>query len=353
MSTKGKYPYMPWWLYDYNADPRVQAMTDDQDLAYRRMLEASWDLGALPTEPEKIGSLIRYSRRKFAAVWKYPLTDCWEKNGAGLSNPRLERERERVSRLYAQRRRAGKRSAEARKKGTSVERASNERSTSVERASNDPYSYSDLDGGSKIKRDIKKDLASIEGGGTGAPYGPPDAAPKPTAVTGRVKWNKEDQKLDASKSFKEEFLTCWKRHFSKDEIKGEMVKATRWLVKNPKRRGTRSRLDLYLHNWMEKALEDREAMEEEEEITSRPTPPVEPSSKWCRSCRETLPDHSMWCPVGKKERGEDDADSGKQGRGGDDGGDRGEAGGAGGDDTGAAEPDGPEAAPEGGQESLL
>ena len=139
MPRKGpKYPYFPWWLYDYRSDPLVQAMTDDQDLAYRRMLDVSWDLGELENNPGKIAALIRFSPRKFASVWKYPLTECWQDNGVGLVNPRLEREREKVDASYRQKKRAGEASGQARKKATDVERALNTRSTDDGQTLNDP-----------------------------------------------------------------------------------------------------------------------------------------------------------------------------------------------------------------------
>jgi len=91
-------PYFPWYYADYNADPRVQAMTDLQDLAYRRLLEVSWDLGGLPNDPKKLAILARFKIDVFENdIWIYPLTDCWEAVGRGkmLVNNRQEKDRQK------------------------------------------------------------------------------------------------------------------------------------------------------------------------------------------------------------------------------------------------------------------
>lgn len=289
MSRKGpKYPYLPWWLYDYRSDPLVQAMSDDQDLAYRRMIEVSWDLGELENNPGKIASLIQFSPRKFDSVWKYPLTECWKDNGSGLVNARLEKEWEKVEASYRQKKRAGEASAQARKKARDVERTLNGCSTDVERTLNDPDP--DPDPVSKTDPDNTKQGSFLNDGRSGSSAKPDEPT---TRRLQRVKWDKDEMKLKASDSFKEEFIGCWKKEFTVAEISLEVKKASRWLVKHPGRRGSRSRLDLYLHKWMENALEDRRAREEEE-ATMRPPPP-EPERKWCRVCRATLPRHAAWC----------------------------------------------------------
>lgn len=88
-------PYYRWFVKDYNSDPRVTAMTDDQDLAYRRMLDASWELGPLPNKLDHLAMIVRYDLERFRRAWSYPLTLCWQRNGQGtLINQRLEDERE-------------------------------------------------------------------------------------------------------------------------------------------------------------------------------------------------------------------------------------------------------------------
>lgn len=87
---------MPWYSKDYNADVYVRAMNDEQDLAFRRMLEASWEIGALPSDAEQLALIVRYDLEKFKKAWVFPLTNVWKETPAGLINPRLEKERRRV-----------------------------------------------------------------------------------------------------------------------------------------------------------------------------------------------------------------------------------------------------------------
>jgi hypothetical protein len=88
-------PYFRWFPKDYNSDSRVLGMTEEQDLAYRRMLDASWELGPLPANQDHLAMLVRYAPDRFKKVWSYPLTECWQENGHGtLINQRLEDERE-------------------------------------------------------------------------------------------------------------------------------------------------------------------------------------------------------------------------------------------------------------------
>lgn len=294
-----KFPHYPWWVYDYNSDPMVLAMTDEQDLAYRRLLDQSWDMGPLPKEIERLAVLTRYSMDKFRAVWTYPLTECWNENEGGmLMNSRLEKVRRDVVDRYEQTRMAGRASGKSRR-----ERALNGRSTDVERMLNDPKSNS-----KKILNNRKdcintKDLLNRKGGIPVQRNADPATPPKMKRIIGRINWVVDDegkQKLKASDSFRKEFLACWIQHFTKDEITEQIEKATRWLVPRPKRRGSKSRLDLYLHNWMENALSDKRNLEEEEDRTARRVPKRE-EPKWCKKCRGDLPEHMSWCSLVKSD----------------------------------------------------
>lgn len=304
-----KLPYYPWWVSDYNGDGKVLAMTKLQDLAYRRLLDQSWELGPLPNEPEKLAVLIRYSIEEFKDVWNYPLSDCWEEiEGGRLINPRLEKEREHVLDRIGKARKAGLASGKSRKK--KGERMLNGRSTDVELGVNYPEPDIKILSNSKNLNNIK-DRDHSKGGGAGLPLGDQPPPAKPRAVTGRVKWIEKDneQKLEASEKFRAEFLACWKKYFSVEEIKEQIEKATRWLVPRPKRRGSKSRLDIYLHNWMEGALDDKRNMEEEEDKTARRVPERD-EPKWCVKCHDDLPGHLPWCPEAK---GKEHDPGGKEG----------------------------------------
>lgn len=135
---------MHWFPKDYRADPLVMGMTDDQDLAYRRMIDTSWEVGPLPPDPKRIAQLIRFDPDRFAAAWCYPLTDCWKKGEKGLTNPRLERERRRAQnfhKLQTSKSRAGVKARKAKKgNNDTLESADNPR---VNHRSTPPDPYPD------------------------------------------------------------------------------------------------------------------------------------------------------------------------------------------------------------------
>lgn len=97
-------PYFKWFPKDYASDALVRGMTDAQDLAYRRLIDASWEIGALPSEPEKLAVLAQVDSEGCIAgqeflrqVWTYPLTECWAARKDGLLiNYRLEEERDKA-----------------------------------------------------------------------------------------------------------------------------------------------------------------------------------------------------------------------------------------------------------------
>lgn len=90
-----EFPFFRWFPKDYSGDALVRSMTRDQDLAYRRLLDQSWELGSLPNDKAKLAQLCGFSPLEFQAIWSFPLVDCWVENGDGnLINNRLEDERE-------------------------------------------------------------------------------------------------------------------------------------------------------------------------------------------------------------------------------------------------------------------
>jgi uncharacterized protein YdaU (DUF1376 family) len=88
------FPYYRWFPKDYSGDAQVQAMDDDQDLAYRRLLDKSWEIGPLPIEVEKLAAYARYALARFEQCWRFPLIDCWCEVDGKLINQRLEDERD-------------------------------------------------------------------------------------------------------------------------------------------------------------------------------------------------------------------------------------------------------------------
>lgn len=127
-------PYYRWFPIDYAGDALVKAMTDDQDLAYRRLLDISWQIGSLPSDLGELARLAGFDSERFEAAWSFPLTECWHKNGAGkLVNHRLEEERESTLKrsekarqsVQAREKKRGKR-LRAKRKASIIERSSND-----------------------------------------------------------------------------------------------------------------------------------------------------------------------------------------------------------------------------------
>ena len=93
-----EFPYYPWYSKDFAGDSLVMAMTNMQELIYRRLLDRSWELGGLPNDPAALSRLSEVRPTTFRKAWTFPLTDCWESNDEGrLVNPRQEKDRVRIT----------------------------------------------------------------------------------------------------------------------------------------------------------------------------------------------------------------------------------------------------------------
>lgn len=90
-----KYPYYPYYVYDFDDDPNVLAMDLAEVGLYQLALNEAWKRGSIPDDPKHLALLIR---RPVAAVKKSwaKVRICWIENGVPgrLVNPRMERERE-------------------------------------------------------------------------------------------------------------------------------------------------------------------------------------------------------------------------------------------------------------------
>lgn len=90
-------PYYPWFPKDFAADAHVMAMSNTQELIYRRLLDRSWELGPLPSDEKSLARLAGVYPATFRKAWSFPLADCWESRDDGsLINQRLEDERSRA-----------------------------------------------------------------------------------------------------------------------------------------------------------------------------------------------------------------------------------------------------------------
>lgn len=164
-------------------------MSDDQDLAYRRMIDCSWEIGPLPAEPERIAPLIRFDIDRFLRAWIYPLTECWKKRRWGLINPRLERERKGLADFLKSQSEKGRESGKARKakkaEHDNAQPRFNRGSTGVEPSSNPP---SPIDLNLKAVANTER-IAMLERGSLASASARKD--PRAAGIT----WNRERDEI--------------------------------------------------------------------------------------------------------------------------------------------------------------
>lgn len=94
---------MPWYPRDYASS--THGWADCADLAYRRLLDASWDMGGLPAEPATLRRIARMDPGPWRTAWRY-LESKFPVGHDGLRrNPRLEQHRQEAVNQYLSRRR--------------------------------------------------------------------------------------------------------------------------------------------------------------------------------------------------------------------------------------------------------
>lgn len=71
-----------------------------------------------------------------------------------------------------------------------------------------------------------------------------------------IHWNKEKRGIDATPEFRQIFFKRWRKHFTAEQIRVEMTRASRLLDARPESRGSGSQIEVFLHNYMERALEE-------------------------------------------------------------------------------------------------
>lgn len=102
MSSK---PWFPWYPADYKS--KTQGLSDMADLAYRRMLEAYYELGGkLPKCDKKVAKLLHFGNRKWTKV-KHEVLPFFTEDGDYLKNARADHEISRQASVFeANKRRA-------------------------------------------------------------------------------------------------------------------------------------------------------------------------------------------------------------------------------------------------------
>ena len=133
-------PFYKWYPGDYLND--TQLLSDDEDLLYRRLLDALWIHGAeLPDDDAVICRAVRFDRRKFNRC--YPLVKRLLSVSNGVvTHQKLRAQSEHVADIIEKRRKAGRASA----------------ATHV--ATHDPHSQSQITEGGSTEPQISADPKS-------------------------------------------------------------------------------------------------------------------------------------------------------------------------------------------------
>lgn len=90
-STKS--PAFQFYAGDFLSSSRVQRMSLLEVGAYIILLSHNWLSGSIPAEPGELAKLLKLPLARFRKLWAGPLSECFVKRGAQLTNPRLEAER--------------------------------------------------------------------------------------------------------------------------------------------------------------------------------------------------------------------------------------------------------------------
>ena len=275
-------PYYPWFPKAYAADPLVQAMTDDQDLAYRRLLDASWELGPLPDDVAKLASFVRYRRggdARFKRAWTYPLTECWLKNGDGhLINPRLESVRDEVL-SRSEKARSAAAARWSRRKLLKTNETANadalpEHSQRMAQAL--PLKEKCKGKGKEKEEEAPRAQARSRLHALSAPA---------------VWWNQRLKKIEYTDEWRADLKKAFYSELGKDSMNEVWKTATRWFLKNPRRRTKKSRMDRTLYVFFENTIQDnkdKEAARKEKQEERGQGGNRNPAPTICAECNKVV-----------------------------------------------------------------
>lgn len=88
-------PAFQFYAKDFLSSSKVQRMTLTEVGVYIILLAHNWLSGGIPTDPAEIGKIVKLPAVRFRKMWAGPLSECFVKRGAHLTNPRIEQERQK------------------------------------------------------------------------------------------------------------------------------------------------------------------------------------------------------------------------------------------------------------------
>lgn len=116
-------PYYQWFVKDYRANRKVQAMTYVERGLYRELLDECWEEGSIPDDPAKLAEICGCPVGVMAEAWpkiRRCFTPLAGLDGMFLTNDKLESLRHKADKLREAASIAGRKSAERRFNGRST-----------------------------------------------------------------------------------------------------------------------------------------------------------------------------------------------------------------------------------------
>ena len=110
--SKPQMPRMPWYPRDFSSSTRDWPLL--ARAIYRELLDASWDIGGLPAEPEVLCRMVGATPSEWSGTWPLVATKFETGSDGKLRNLRLEEHRDKAFKLW-QRRSVGAQKTNARR----------------------------------------------------------------------------------------------------------------------------------------------------------------------------------------------------------------------------------------------
>lgn len=226
-------PYMQLYVADYLAD--TMHLTTEEHGAYLLLIFNYWQTGkSIPKK--RLQKIARVPNDRWASV-EDSLVEFFNDDGECWVHERIDRDLEVVKETQEQRTRAGKASAEARKRAiaTKSQREASACSTPDERPLNGKATNKDTDTDTDTDKDKQQGSAP--------------AGDSPVDVDSGVvlEFPTKDGKgyqLDAT------FCQELKATYPRIDVDFQLQKARLWLIANPGRQKTRRGMTRFLNNWM-------------------------------------------------------------------------------------------------------
>jgi len=154
-------PWFPWYPGDFAGDAKVRLMSPLARMVYRELIDLSWDLGPIPDPIRAIEAtgIVAHSNQTADRIWS-DIEPCWQQNGSGWVNVRLERHRATAAHKSEQARAAVEERERRKNSGTApAERAISVRSSSDDLRASGSFSSGSESSGRKGRSDPRPSRA--------------------------------------------------------------------------------------------------------------------------------------------------------------------------------------------------